>query len=118
MCTNQLVDCTCGFVGAGANFVVPDWLIIRRNSNGVVVSNEIINGGDIIRDTTDGLEWIPDLANPNNSVLRVGPVDETDNQSSYQCIFTILSGSVVSKVGTLTVLGEMTRIYNYVHVTL
>ena len=76
-------------------------------SSTVVVSNEIINGGDVIRNTTDGLEWIPDLANPNNSVLRVGPVNETNNQSSYQCIITILSGTVVSEVGTLTVLGEM-----------
>ena len=118
MCTNQLVDCTCGFVGVGANFVVPDWRIIKRNRSGVVVSDVTISGTEIITVTTDGLEWIPDLANPNNSVLRVGPVDGTDNQSSYQCIITILSGSVVSKVGTLTVLGEMMRIYNYVHVTL
>ena len=112
MCTNQLANCTCGFVGADPNLVVPDWRIIKRNSNGVVVSNEVISGTEIIRNTIDGLEWIPDLANPNNSVLRVGPVDGTDNQSSYQCIITILSGSVVSKVGTLTVLGEMMRMYN------
>jgi len=92
--------------------VVPDWRIIKRNSNGVVVSNEVISGTEIIRNTIDGLEWIPDLANPNNSLVRVGPVDGTDNQSSYQCIITILSGSVVSKVGTLTVLGEMMRMYN------
>ena len=91
--------------------MVPDWRIIKRNSNGVVVSNEVISGTEIIRNTIDGLEWIPDLANPNNSVLRVGPVDSTDNQSSYQCIFTILSGILVSEVGTLMVLGEMMGIY-------
>ena len=102
----------CGFVGADPYLVVPDWRIIKRNSNGVVVSNEVISGTEIIRNTIDGLEWIPDLANPNNSLVRVGPVDGTDNQSSYQCIITILSGSVVSKVGTLTVLGEMMRMYN------
>ena len=111
MCTNQLADCTCGFTGIDPSFVVPDWRIIKRNSSGVVVSNEIINGGDIIRNTVDGLEWIPDLPNPNNSVLRVGPVDGTDNQSSYQCIFTTLRGTVVSEVGTLTVLGEDTAMY-------
>ena len=108
VCNNQLANCTCGFVGVDPNFVVPDWRIIKRNSNGVVVSSEIISGLNIIRDTTDGLEWIPDLVDPNNSVLRVGPVDGTDNQSSYQCIIsTILSGTVVSSVGTLTVLGEV-----------
>ena len=114
MCTNQLVNCTCGFVGGDPNFVVPDWRIIKRNSNGVVVSDEVISGSDIIRDTTDGLQWIFDLANPNNSALRVGPVDGTDNQSSYQCIIgTILSGTVVSEVGTLTVLGEKVKYSTY-----
>ena len=112
VCTNQLVDCTRGFVGGDPNFFVPDWRIIKRNSSGAVVSDEIISGGDIIRDAADGLEWIPDLVNPNNSVLRVGPVDGTDNQSSYQCIITILSGIVIGEVGTLTVLGEMMRIYS------
>ena len=92
--------------------VVPDWRIIRRDSSGVVVRNETISGMEIITNTDDGLQWIPDLANPNNSVLRVGPVDSTDNQSSYQCIFTILSGILVSEVGTLTVLGEMMGIYS------
>ena len=112
VCTNQLANCTCGFTGINPSFVVPDWRIIKRNRNGIVVSNQTINGGDIIRNTIDGLEWIPDLVNPNNSVLRVGPVNETDNQSSYQCTFTtILSGSVVSEVGTLTVLGEDAAMY-------
>jgi len=118
VCTNQLVDYACGFVGFDPNFVVPDWRIIKRNSNGVVVNNEVISGGDIIRNTDDGLEWIPDLTNPNNSVLRVGPVDETDNQSSYQCFFaTVLRGSVVSEVGTLTVLGEDTACIIICHLT-
>jgi len=106
VCTNQLADCTCGFVGADPNFVVPDWRIIKRNSNGVVIGEEVIYGVNIIN-TTNGLQWIPDLANPNNSVLRVGPVDGTDNQSSYQCtITTILDGTFTSEVGVLTVLGE------------
>ena len=106
VCTNQLAICTCGFVGADPNIAIPDWLITKRNTNRVAVSSEVISGLDITGDTNDGLEWILDLANPNNSVLRVGPVDGTDNQSSYWCIFTILSGILVSEVRTLTVLGE------------
>ena len=106
MCTNQLVNCTCGFTEADPNFVVPDWRIIKKNSSGVVVGEEVINGANIIN-TTNGLQWTPDLVNPNNSVLRVGPVDGTDNQSSYQCIITtILGGTFTSEVGVLTVLGE------------
>ena len=107
MCINDIVNCTCGFVGGDPNYVIPDWIIVTRNSSGVVVSNVTVNGGDIIRNTIDGLEWIPDLANPNNSLLRIGPVNETANQSSYQCRFTtMLSGPLVSKVGTVAVLGE------------
>ena len=40
-----------------------------------------------------------------NSRLLVGPVDETYNQSSYQCIFTTISDDVESSIGTLTVVG-------------
>ena len=107
MCINQVVNCTCGFTGGDPNFVVPIWRIIKRR-NGVVVSNEAINGRDII-DTTDGLEWIPDLLNGNNSVLRVGPVNRTDNQSSYQCIFAPVKGenSIESSIGTLTAIGKI-----------
>ena len=47
-----------------------------------------------------------------NSRLVVGPVDETYNQSSYQCIFTTISGAVESSIGTLTVAG--TYVYTYV----
>jgi len=86
--------------------VVPNWRIIKRR-NGTVVSDEIISVAEITRDTNDGLEWIADTFNGNNSVLRVGPVGRADDQSSYQCIFTTLSGDVSSDVGTLTVLGEI-----------
>jgi len=77
---------------------------MRRN--GIVVSNETISGINIITNINDGLEWIADPLNGNNGVLRVGPVDRTDDQSSYQCSFVLLSGTVFSDVGTLTVLGE------------
>ena len=80
-------------------------MIKRRN--GEIVSNEIIAGINIIANTIDGLEWIADSHNGNNSVLRVGPVDGTDDQSSYQCIFALLSGNILSSTGILTVLGEM-----------
>ena len=69
------------------NFVVPNWRIIKRRN----VSNEIISGIDIINNTNDRLEWIADPLNGNNSVLRVGPVDGTDDQSSYQCSFALLN---------------------------
>ena len=106
VCINQVTNCTCGFTGADPNFV-PNWRIIKRNRNGVIVSNEIISGSEIITNTNDGLEWIVDPLNGNNSVLRVGPVDGTDNQSSYQCSFALLNRIIESSIGTLTVVGKL-----------
>ena len=108
VCTGSVVNIPCGFVNESANFV-PVWRIIRRSNDGSVISNMSISGSDIINNVNDGLEWIPDttsglLMSPN-SRLVVGPVDETDNQSSYQCIFALAGGNIDSSVGTLTVTG-------------
>ena len=83
--------------------MVPNWRIIKRRN----VSNEIISGIDIINNTNDRLEWIADPLNGNNSVLRVGPVDGTDDQSSYQCSFALLNEIIKSSIGTLTVIGKL-----------
>ena len=109
VCTGSIVNISCGFVNDSANFV-PSWRIIKRNNDGSVISNMSISGTDIINNVNDGLEWIPDtisgpLMSPNSRLL-VGPVDETDNQSSYQCSFALAGGNVESNVGTLTVTGE------------
>ena len=109
VCTGSIVNISCGFVNDSANFL-PNWRIIRRSNDGSVISNMTISGSDINNNVNDGLEYIPDttsglLMSPN-SRLVVGPVDETDNQSSYQCIFALANGKVESSVGTLTVTGE------------
>ena len=108
VCTGSIANILCGFVNDSRN-IVPNWMIIRRSSDGSVISNMSISGNDIINNVDDGLEWIPDttsglLMSPNSRLL-VGPVDETDNQSSYQCIFALAGGLVESSVGTLTVTG-------------
>ena len=113
VCTGSVANISCGFINADPNIVVPDWGIVRRSDDGSVISNMTVNGLDIIRNTNDGLEWVADLTSgvnmSPNSRLLVGPVDETYNQSSYQCIFTTISGAVESSIGTLTVAGT------YVH---
>ena len=106
VCTGSTANISCGFVNDSRNFV-PNWRIIRRSSDGSVISNMTISGVDIISNANDGLEWIPDtnsglLMSPN-SRLEVGPVNETHNQSSYQCIFAVAGDNVESSVGTLTV---------------
>ena len=109
VCTGSIVNIPCGFVNL-SNVIVPNWRIIRRSNNGSVIINVTISGTDINNNVNDGLEYIPDttsgpLMSPN-SRLVVGPVDETDNQSSYQCSFALAGGNVESNVGTLTVTGE------------
>jgi len=106
-CSGSTVDIPCGFSGASATLILPAWRIIMRGDDGRVISNETVIGSDIDDGVpVNGLQWIPDLNNANNSVLRVGPVNEIYDQSSYQCIISVLGSEIISTVGTLTVAGE------------
>ena len=118
VCINTMAECYCGFTGSSPSSTFPDWRIIFRSDNGSIVSNDTVDGNDIVSRLVNGLQWVPDLTsgdnNATNSKLLVGPVNMTQNQSSYQCIFTILSSnsleSVISSVGTMTVVGKATNI--------
>ena len=118
VCMNAMAECDCGFTGTDPNFAVPNWRIVFRSVDGSVISNDTINGLDILNRLINGLQWLPDLTsgdnNSTNSKLLVGPVNMTHNQSSYQCIFAIVSGSVVSSMGTMTVVGKTTLATAYV----
>ena len=109
VCTGSVANISCGFINGDPNIVVPNWRIIRRSDDGIVISNTTVSGLDIIYNNIDGLEWVADTTSgvnmSPNSRLVVGPVDETYNQSSYQCIFSLISGAVDSSIGTLTVAG-------------
>ena len=108
---NVIAPCPCGFTGADPSTVIPNWRIVYRNNSGSVISNGTIVGYDIVLSTIVGLKWIPDVNNASNSKLLVGPVNMTHNQSSYQCMFTIVHegglSTVMSSIGTITVLGKM-----------
>ena len=124
MCVNAMAECYCGFIGVSPSSAFPDWRIIFRSDNGSIVSNDIIDGLNIINGSIHGLQWVPDLTsgdiNGTNSKLLVGPVNMTHNQSSYQCIFTVASlnglKSVISSVGTMTVVGKATNMSSYVRI--
>ena len=113
-----MAECYCGFTGASPSVAIPNWRIIFRSDNGSIISNDTIDGVDIVIRNINGLQWVPDLTsganNATNSKLLVGPVNMTHNQSSYQCIFTFASldglKSVISSVGTMTVVGKATNI--------
>ena len=110
VCSGTKANISCGYTGV-YDFVSarPNWRIIKRNNNGSVISNETVPGMDILNSTTDGLEFVIALSNDNSadeSYLSVGPVDDTYNNTSYQCIFTINDNIIESDTaGTITVIG-------------
>ena len=114
---NVMTNFYCGFTGTDPNFVVPSWRIVIRSDNGSIVSNDTVSSEDISNERINGLQWVPDLTsgdnNATNSKLLVGPVNMTHNQSSYQCIFAIVGGSVISSVGTMTVVGKTNCCIDY-----
>ena len=116
---NVMAPCPCGFTGGSPNAVIPDWRIVYRNDSGSVISNDTIDGDYILLRRINGLQWKADITsgilNAPNSKLIVGPVNMTLNQSSYQCMFTIIREggleTVMSSEGTMTVLGKI----SYMH---
>ena len=110
VCMNTIAEVYCGFTGTDPNFAIPNWRIVFRSDDGSIISNDTINGDDIFNGLINGLQWLADLTsgdnNGTNSKLLVGPVNMTHNQSSYQCIFSRIGSSVISSVGTMTVVGK------------
>ena len=110
---NAIAECDCGFSGADPYLALPNWRIVFRSDDGSIISNNTIDGDDIDNGHINSLQWLPDLTsgdnNAPNSKLLVGPVNMTHNQSSYQCIFELIgSDTIISSVGTMTVVGKTT----------
>ena len=103
VCVNKYANIPCGFTGADPDET--NWHILKWDGNGGIASFDTVSVTEINRNTTDGLVWVPDQHNGNNSCLIVGPVTKADNCSTYQCN---LNDTTFSNVGTLTVLGEFT----------
>ena len=108
VCSGSTANMSCGFIGGES--VIPDWRMIRRSSNGMIINDTVVGGADIVSNDDDGLVWVPDTTTgsfnyPNNHLV-IGPVDETYNQSSYQCIIRRNDGDILSGTGTLTVAGK------------
>ena len=108
-CSGTNAEISCDYTGAPDPFNTrPDWRIIKRNNVGHVISNETVNAVIIQRDKLDGLVFRSQIMIDNSVYgrLSVGPVDDTDNNTSYQCIFTINDTIIESDTaGTVTVIG-------------
>ena len=116
VCSGTNAEISCGFTGVPyPSTTIPNWYwrIIKRNNDGYVISNETVNARDINANITDSLIFYFVISNRNgfisaeNSYLSVGPVDDTYNNTSYQCIFTINDTIIESDTaGTITVIGK------------
>ena len=109
VCSGTTAKISCGYAGVTVlSSAVPNWRIIKRNNNGSVISNKTVS---INNDTNDGLKFFIILKKKGNvktadgSYLLVGPVNDTYNNTSYQCIFTINDTIIESTAGTITIIG-------------
>ena len=115
VCSGTKANISCGYTGVDPFNTRPNWRIIKRNNNGSVISNKTVSGMDIRNNKFDGLRFIVYVSNnydADGSYLSVGPVDDTYNNTSYQCIFTINDTTIESDTaGTITVIGKWTCSY-------
>ena len=109
VCSGTKAKISCGYTGVNPFRIKPDWRIIKRNNNGSIISNVTLSADNIFDDKTDGLEFIivaRGETKAKGSYLSVGPVDDTYNNTSYQCTFTINDNIIESDTaGTITVIG-------------
>ena len=112
VCSGTKANISCGYTGPGLDpFITkPNWMIIKRNNNGSVISNKTVSGSDIRHEKFNDLRFVVRISGTQNnavgSYLSVGPVDDTYNNTSYQCIFTINNTIIESDTaGTITVIG-------------
>ena len=116
VCSGTKANISCGYTGVDPFSTRPNWRIIKRNNNGSVISNETVSGMDIRNNLIDDLKFnivtSDSSNNADGSYLSVGPVDDTYNNTSYQCIFTINDNIIESDTtGTITVIGMYTCSY-------
>ena len=119
VCSGTNAEISCGFTGVSDPIATRSnwyWRIIKRNNDGYVISNETVRVMDINNNMTDSLAFLIStskkngISSANDSYLSVGPVDDTYNNTSYQCIFIINDTIIESDtVGTITVIGISTK---------
>ena len=106
-CVNQNASFFCGFTGANPLHLILNWSIIWRNASGSITQTRDYSVYTINVDPNNGLEWLPDFNNSNNSRLVIDSVNKMYNQSSFQCIIPSANGnSIISTIGFLTVVGK------------
>ena len=115
VCSGTKANISCGYTGVNPFNTKPNWTIITRNNNDSVISNETVSGNNIFRNMVGDLRFVLTTNGDNNadgSYLSVGPVNNTHNNTSYQCTFTINDTIIASDTaGTITVIGMYVTMY-------
>ena len=109
VCNGTKAKISCGFTGVDPFNIMPNWRIIKRDNNGRIISNVTVSGMDIHSNKIDNLEFTTvtnQEGSADGSHLSVGPVDNTYNNTSYQCIINVNDNIIESNTaGTITVIG-------------
>ena len=109
-CAHQNASFYCGFTGVNPLQLILNWSIIWRDESGSVAIARNYSVFTINIDPNNGLEWIPDLNNSNNSKLVIDSVNEMFNLSSFQCIIPSVNGNhIASAIGFLEVAGKISN---------
>ena len=59
VCSGTKANISCGYTGVSDLFSTrPNWRIIKRNDNGIVISNETVSGMDIRSSKFDDLKFV------------------------------------------------------------
>ena len=118
VCANQNASFFCGFTGVNRLHLILIWNIIWRNASGSIIDERSYSVHAINVDSNNGLKWLPDFNNSNNSRLVIDSVNKLYNQSSFQCIIPSADGnSIVSTTGFLTVAGKSMHSYIIIYYT-
>ena len=115
VCSGTNAEISCGFTGVTDYFgIIPFlfWRITKRNNDGYVISTKTFSVISLNKDKNDALEFFfirknrNGIVSANDSYLSVGPVDDTYNNTSYQCTFNINDTIIKSDTaGTVIVIG-------------
>jgi len=104
VCNGGTVEIACGINSSAPTFANIWWRINIRNESGNYIESNISTSEIKMHPK---YQWIFDVKNTENANLRINPLDETYNQSLFQCFILRGTGDhMYSDTGTLTVIGE------------
>lgn len=106
-CNHQNASFFCGFTGANPLYLIFNWSITWRDGSDNIIYTRNYSVFTINQDPNNGLQWVPDFNNSENSKLVVNSVNEMYNWSSFQCIIPSVDGNdIASTIGFLLVAGK------------